>query len=339
MFLVLILLIVAAVMVGVGVWAFSQSGKNAAQGAVSSAASSKSPKKESSGLSFLRKLFQLLGMNGLGGGSEASSVQEFIPLDTIKDDMICVHSTLGVPYYRMMIECSSVNYELKTEEEAAEIESQFQGAITGWNFPWGIYVQTRRLDARQFVYDTYNDIVKTSQTYPALKEYGEQYYRYLNSTLTGPEQKLIVKRKYIIVECNDAGTQTDLDDKDKEEWASQKMRMECNNVISGLRRMGISGHICSTNKLIEIMFESMNKNEGGVIDGINTGEFMSGSVEGMQKDIAPDELSKIIHEFANQLDVCIMNHPDADPENKALAAKFRAEAVHMQQILENPDEY
>lgn len=289
---------------------------------------------QSAFMSTLAHMLGMIGINGLGGGTQANSVQQFIPLDDIRDSVIVVHSQTGVPYYRMMVECSSINYDLKSEEEQAEVDSIFQSAITSWQFPWGIYVQTRKLDDRDFVEGTIESVAQTIQLYPQLAEYGDAYIKFLRSNQEKDVKSLIVKKKYIVVACNDAFEQVDLDDNDKFEWARQKLTTNCGLIMNYMRRLGIAAKVCRTEDLIEIMFESMNKQEGGMVDALHDGDFLNGSVNSIDKEnIPPEDLQRIIQEFVNQLDACIIEHPDADEATRKEAISLRKEAVEMKNSI------
>ena len=62
---------------------------------------------------------------------DISTAQEFLPFDDIKDGMII----LGGHKYRAVIECSSTNYNLKTDKEKEIIEISFQRFVNSLTFP------------------------------------------------------------------------------------------------------------------------------------------------------------------------------------------------------------
>ena len=57
--------------------------------------------------------------------SNPETAQEFLPFEEIQDSMIYVGNGL----YRMLIEVSSLNYYLRTEEEQETVEQQFRRAL------------------------------------------------------------------------------------------------------------------------------------------------------------------------------------------------------------------
>lgn len=337
MVLVLIIIAVVVFMAVVAYFAVAKSNpKNAEVSAVAVQQTANTSEEKTNGaMKGVAKVLGVVGLNGLGGGTQANSVQEFLPLDDIRDSVICVHSVTGVPYYRMMLECGSINYALKTDEEQAEVDAIFRSAITSMQFPWGIYIQTRKLDNRDFVQRSIDDMNRTVQVFPQMADYCEHYSKFLTDGLKRDVNRLVVKKKYIVIACNNAYEQVDMDDNDRFEWAREKLINYCDIVMGYMRRMGIVCHICDTTELMEIMFETMNKKEGGMVDGIKDGSFTTGMVTGFsKKDISDDDLQKIIHEFANELDACIIDHPNANSVTRRKAIDLRKEAVEMSQSLE-----
>ena len=99
------------------------------------------------------------------------TAQEFIPFNDIESSMICMDDAR----YRMVVEVGSVNYDLKTQEERVRIEQQFRVAISGWDFPFALYTQTREVDNRTILATMRNDALKVAERYPYLAEYANDY--------------------------------------------------------------------------------------------------------------------------------------------------------------------
>ena len=53
---------------------------------------------------------------------------------------------MGGHDYRLVIECSSTNYNLKTDTEREMIELSFQKLLNSLTFPITIFIQTKVLD-------------------------------------------------------------------------------------------------------------------------------------------------------------------------------------------------
>ena len=286
-------------------------------------------------LDVINGLLGKIGIIGLTVDTTGTTAQQFMPFDKIEDSMICVSDVRGCKYYRMLIECNSINYYLKTNQERDSVDAQFMSAITGWNFPWGVYVQTRTLDNRAFVQQTRNDVSSVSLKYPSLAEYGEAYYSFIEEMMNSKKTHMLIKKKYIIVTCNEACTVEDLDDDDRQDWAFEKLVNRCQMIQDSLGKMGISSHICRNAEISSVIFQAFNKKDGGAADGIVSSDFLAGTVTGkdMPKDFDANSLPELIHEFVNQIDVCIAESPDASFDEKAKARRVQQKAEELLNIL------
>ena len=74
--------------------------------------------------------------------SNLEIAQDFLPFDDIRNGMIIMPNH----NYRAVIECSALNYDLKTEGERDQIEMSFQQFINSLNFPISIFLQTKEID-------------------------------------------------------------------------------------------------------------------------------------------------------------------------------------------------
>lgn len=285
-----------------------------------------------------KQAFDILKTNFNQANPETA--QEFLPFEEIEDSMIYVGNGL----YRMLVEVSSLNYYLRTEEEQETVEQQFRRAIGGWYFPWGIYVQTREIDNRMVLSKLQEEIDESTANFPRLAEYSKDY---LNFIETLPEQtsNSLIKKKYIIITSDDAFKLKNLSDDERREYALNQCFERANIVISSLKSMGLSAHICKTDELAEVMYIAINKRAGGEIDGFIDGEFLSGMVVGKQDDgskFTNDKINMIIDEFLNKLDVEVASDRTSTTEEiiraKAFARKARTLMNGLQDPVDDPND-
>ena len=78
--------------------------------------------------------------------SNLEIAQDFLPFDDIRNGMIIMPNH----NYRAVIECSALNYDLKTEGERDQIEMSFQQFINSLNFPISIFNYIRGYVRKQF---------------------------------------------------------------------------------------------------------------------------------------------------------------------------------------------
>jgi len=119
------------------------------------------------------------------------STQKFLEIDEIKDDLLLFSDTS----MRAVLMVSSINMELRAEEEKMSIISAYQGAINSLEFPIQLLVQSRKLDLTNYL-----DILEKSavnQPIPLLKEQTNEYIAFLKDILNNVN--VMDKRFFIIV--------------------------------------------------------------------------------------------------------------------------------------------
>lgn len=205
--------------------------------------------------------------------------QDFLPFDTdIKDKVI----SLGNHQYRAIIECGSINYNLRTEMEKDVIEMSYQGFLNSLNHPISTLVQTRNVDNTKMLKLLEKDIEKSKEFFPQLGEYG---YLYLKEMELLPEytNNNKLKKKYIIVPYNEAVNLTNSNDDEKYQDSLKEIDTRCRIIMEGLSNVGITSHILNTAELIDLMYSSLHKDEINQSENILSGDFLKMIVDGENK--------------------------------------------------------
>lgn len=251
--------------------------------------------------------------------SQVETAQEFLPFEDIRDGV--VH--LGNYQYRAIIECSSVNYDLRTESEKDIIEMSYQGFLNSLNHPISVLVQTRTVDNSKMLSKLETDISKSVETFPQLAEYGELYY---NSMEMLPEQigNNKQKKKYIIVPYNEAINLTNSTEDEKYDESLKELQTRCQMIADGLVGIGINCNILKTDDLIELMYSSYHKDSANQAENILSGDFLSMVVNGENKlaSITDDgRLDFIIYETQLKLQTELSNQNGVSQEIQDKANK------------------
>lgn len=336
----LILILFVAFLVGALVFVFRMSKTSAGTDKKKSAGGSAKSKKNG----LIPKMMEYLGVAQVDDNAETA--QEFLPFESIGDSMIY----LGNGRYRMLIECSSINYFLKTEEEQGTVESQFRRAINSWQFPWAIYVQTRRVDNRKLVEETSSEVEKACQEFPAMSEYGRDYISYIKH-LPDITQNNLIKRKFIIIGCDDAGKLTASNKEEQSDYALKILYERAQLIMNSLKSMGIISSIVKSdvvqddgshrNDLAEVMYSAINRKVGGAADGYIYGDFMSEMVSGGDfdsKEFNNEKLNLLINEFENKLNIEILQDRTQNEEARARARLLRSRIHSELNGLDRTDE-
>lgn len=250
-------------------------------------------------------------MNGDAQGvavksSTMKSSQDFIPFADIENDII----DLGGFQYRMIIEVSSVNYILKNEQEQEILEISFRNFLNSISYPFSMFIQTREIDLNAVTNNLKRDINEICKNFPGLKEYGENYYRYIVSLKerTGCTKQ---KRKFIIIPYDETIKMPELDPASKKSYSYEQIYERAYQIVDSLATLGLQGHILNTNEIIELFYSLTHRNDDTIVDYIADGSYMAEYVKGRNKTQAENELEEaiqIIQEAENRFNINVLSN-------------------------------
>jgi len=207
--------------------------------------------------------------------SNIKTAQELLPFDDIENKMI----DLGGFKYRMIVECTSVNYGLKTGQEKEMIEVAFQRFLNSLQFPITLYVQTKEIDNSKMLSSLEESVEEIVQIYPQLEEYARDYVgemKELTTTIQNSKQK----KKYIIVPYDEASLLTGLSNEEKYEYSLKELYSRSQMVAESLSSVGIKGTILPTADLIELIYSIYHKDDYSNVENLTSGEYLALTVEG-----------------------------------------------------------
>lgn len=199
-----------------------------------------------------------------------STVQDFIPLEDIVDDCLLLEGGK----YRRVVECSSTNYALKTDEEQVSIEMIFQRFINSLTFPVVLFLQTRVIDNAKRLRMLHEDISVVKRTFPMLENYADQYMtemRSVNEFIGNSTQK----KRYIIVPFDEAVTIEGLTTEDQIVYTQKELDNRCDIVMSGLASLGVKTHVLDNAELIELVYSSFYRDDYSYAENITQNEALS----------------------------------------------------------------
>lgn len=226
---------------------------------------------------------------------DIKTAQEFLPFEDIKDSMI----DLGGHHYRAIIECSSVNYHLKTDKEKEIIELTFQRFLNSLTSPITFFIQTKTMDNTKMLGNLKKDLTGTLEQYPNLDEYANVYFEEIADLYNNIGNNKM-KKKYIIVPYSEALELGNLSDEEKYEYSMKELYTRCQILVDNLNSMGIRGKILNTKGIVELLFSTYHKDNYSQVDQVMSGEFLEMIVEGEKNrlaEVTPDaRLDWILYE-------------------------------------------
>lgn len=119
------------------------------------------------------------------------STQKFLEIDQIKDDILILKD--GGLHAVLMV--SSINMELRSEQEQGMIIASYQSALNSISFPLQFLVQSRKVDLTSYMASLGDAARKQQNT--LLKEQTEDYIFFLESILSSVN--VMDKRFFVVI--------------------------------------------------------------------------------------------------------------------------------------------
>ncbi len=223
----------------------------------------------------VRHLDPMRQTEGKGTQSRDAIAQDFLPFEDIRSGMIILPGHCC----RAVIECSSINYDLKTEGEREQIEMAFQQFLNSLSFPVSIFLQTREIDNTGRIEKLREEISRTLVQFPGMEPYARQFLQdmeHLNERIGNTQQK----KRFIIVPYDDAVTMEKLSDRDKEDYAARELRNRCSMLRSGLDATGVLTRVLDTEEVVELIYSCCNRDNFSYAKAIASGDAFSLFVDG-----------------------------------------------------------
>ncbi|MBU1446072.1 hypothetical protein KKD70_02315 [Patescibacteria group bacterium] len=201
--------------------------------------------------------------------SPMASTQMYMKIAEIRDDTVVLKNG-GI---RALLKVSSINFNLKSEEEQNAITYSYQGFLNSIEFPFQIVVRSKKLDIDNYI-DILNDLA-TKQTNDLLQKQTYEYMDYIQRLVEYAD--IMEKQFYVVVpydpfrskkstiiqrffqNMNPKDTLTELKKRHSEFAQLKKALSQRTNIVkSGLEGCGLHVDQLKTQELIELFYESYN---------------------------------------------------------------------------------
>lgn len=221
---------------------------------------------------------------------EQETSQDILGFESIEDGLIKINSKS----YRGMIEAYSTDFELHTTMEQEQIELAYNQMLNSINFPFNIYIQTRKIDMNEVINLQKEKIRKAVMKTPQLETFGKaniQEFEKKYEAQTNTE-----KRIFIIVHYDFGSDESNLSDNEIKENALQQIKNRIELIRQGLSIAKINtSKMLSTVEVAEVVNYSLNRNNDKV-KSIVSGEAMQiiqDNEKSITKELTPLEQADI----------------------------------------------
>ncbi len=195
----------------------------------------------------------------------AKATQDFVPIQEVRDGVI----VLKDGSLRAVVLVSSINFDLKSEDEQKSILFQFQNFLNSLDFSIQMFIQSRKLDIRPYIAllqgrlkEQTNDLMKVQ-----VQEYIEFIKKFTDSS------NIMSKSFFIVVSYAPAtltikrnplsklfgkGESTQTVENTKFEEARSQLEERVSVIEQGLVRTGVRAARLGTEEVVELFYKMFN---------------------------------------------------------------------------------
>ena len=176
--------------------------------------------------------------------SKKSSSRQQIQIKEVVDNILVLPGN----EYRQILETSSVNFELKSEEEQEVIIDSFQNFLNSLPCEIQILVRVREVDIDRYV----EDIGKTKdkEIIPAYKKQIEGYCSFVKKLVSG--NKILSRRFYIVIPYKHTERHQDM------KLIKEHLNLEKDIIIKGLERMQMKARSITGLEILNLFYGFYN---------------------------------------------------------------------------------
>ncbi len=176
--------------------------------------------------------------------SKKSSSRRQIQIKEVVDNILVLPGN----EYRQILETSSVNFELKSEEEQDVIIDSFQNFLNSLPCEIQILVRVREVDIDRYV----EDIGKTKdkEIIPAYKKQIEGYCSFVKKLVSG--NKILSRRFYIVIPYKHTERHQDM------KLIKEHLNLEKDIIIKGLERMQMKARSITGLEILNLFYGFYN---------------------------------------------------------------------------------
>jgi len=176
--------------------------------------------------------------------SKKSSSRQQIQIKEVVDNILVLPGN----EYRQILETSSVNFELKSEEEQDVMIDSFQNFLNSLPCEIQILVRVREVDIDRYV----EDIGKTKEkeSIPAYKKQIEGYCSFVKKLVSG--NKILSRRFYIVIPYKHNERHQDM------KLIKEHLNLEKDIIIKGLERMQMKARSITGLEILNLFYGFYN---------------------------------------------------------------------------------
>lgn len=178
--------------------------------------------------------------------SKASSRRQ-IQIKEVRDDILILPNN----QYRLVIETSSVNFELKSDEEQDVLLDSFQNFLNSLPCELQILVRVREVDINSYLEQIGKREDREQET--VYKEQIHNYSQFIKNLVSG--NKILSRRFYIIVPYKGTNNSHDFS------VISEQIHLQRDIIHRGLEKLGMKARNLNSLELLDLFYTFYNSSQ------------------------------------------------------------------------------
>jgi hypothetical protein len=174
--------------------------------------------------------------------SKASSRRQ-ININGVKDSVLMLPNN----EYRAVLRLSSINFELKSEEEQDALIENYQSFLNSLSCPLQIIVRIRELDMDKYLSDLESWLLDEKEE--IYRAQIQNYSSFIQSLVN--DNKILTRNFYIIVPHS-------IKDRNVFELVKQQLNLSCDIVAKGLLRLDIQSRRLNSLEILDLFYSFYN---------------------------------------------------------------------------------
>src|SRR5258708_4063921 len=168
-----------------------------------------------------------------------SSARQQIDIKGVKDGVLILPGAK----YRAILQVSSVNFELKSEDEQDAIIDAYESFLNSVGVPLQILIRTREIDMDKYLGEL--DERLAGETEAIYKMQLQNYNKFISSLIT--TNKILTRHFYVVVPYS-GSVKTDF------ELVKEQLGLIVDIVAKGLRRMGVQARELNSLEVLDLFY-------------------------------------------------------------------------------------
>jgi len=175
------------------------------------------------------------------------SSRKQIDIKEVKDGILILPNS----QYRIVVETSSVNLELKSEAEQDVLIDSFQNFLNSLSSHLQILIRVREVDI-----DGYLEKMQSQKTKEKEKVYKDQidnYTEFVRKLVSG--NKILSRRFYIIIPNQNLEKRNDF------ALVKEQMNMQKDLIVKGLEKLGMKTRVLNSLEILDLFYNFYNPHQ------------------------------------------------------------------------------